>query len=220
LKTLIELFEPTFYSWKHVNDCGALHAYGSVVKVPRPSPLEERRLQNTSRECWNNFEIYYNTWEEPYFQENNFYLSKLKFCLNSNWGYSPVTGYLDVANIWPWLDSKKNMQEGKHIQTALFLMNKILNLPINLGLIWIAKATKNHSLVILFRKMILVLTDGVMVGWIPSIDNGRMAEPDIPLRHFPQLWQLLHCRPSKHWQYVTKMIGSISILGFSEHTKK
>ncbi len=63
------------------------------------------------------------------------------------------------------------------------------------------------------------LTDGIVVGRVPGVDDGGVHEPDVPLRHLPQLVELLGGAPLQHAHHVPKVIGRVRVLCSTATTK-
>ncbi len=58
-----------------------------------------------------------------------------------------------------------------------------------------------------------------MVGRVPGVDDGGVHEPDVPLRHLPQLVELLGGAPLKHTHHVPEVIGRVRVLCSTATTK-
>ncbi len=63
------------------------------------------------------------------------------------------------------------------------------------------------------------LTDGIVVGRVPGVDDGGVHEPDVPLRHLPQLVELGGGAPLQHAHHVPKVIRRVRIFCSTATTK-
>jgi hypothetical protein len=58
-----------------------------------------------------------------------------------------------------------------------------------------------------------------VVGRVPGVDDGGVHEPDVPLRHLPQLVELLGGAPLQHAHHVPEVISRVRVLCSTATTK-
>ena len=59
-----------------------------------------------------------------------------------------------------------------------------------------------------------VLTDGVVVGGVPCVDDGGVHEPHVALRRLPQRDEVLLGRPAPHHHRLAEEALAVGVVGY------